>query len=253
MKTFFIAASMLLTMPLLAQTGIATVGLQPNVGTVPGNNASPIGTTSFLQCSQSCTAVPIRIFITDESVQEWSGVVYVTVSIAPSSTQTVSVKYMTKNASAKQPKDYDKVVGTIEFLPGEAFKQIAITIVSDNVPEPQENFFVELFHPVNATIADESGTVTINDVALRNGVSVVMPFSATATPNPSAGDFLISVVGTSDAPIKVEVYDAIGRYVKSYSVVDGASVRIGKELKPGVYTVKVVQGVDAAVLRVVKV
>jgi hypothetical protein len=252
MKLFFAAASLLATLQLVAQTGVATVGVQPDVGTASFNNPATIGTTSFLQCMSSCTAVPSRIFITDESVQEWDGVVYVTVSIAPSSGQTVSVKYMTKNGSAKHPKDYDKAMGTIEFLPGEAFKKVPVTIVTDNIAEPQEEFFVELSHAINGIIADESGTVTINDIALRGGETVNILFSANAIPNPSAGEFLISVAGTSRAMIKVDVYDAIGRYVKGYSLVEGLSVRIGKEFGPGVYTVKVTQGTEVAVLRVVK-
>ena len=253
MKAFFTAACLLIAASVMAQMGVATIAPPAGIGSNNGTGESAdLGTTDFLSCSPSCKVSLPRIYISDETVNEWDGVVYVTVSIAPSSAQTVSVKYMTKNGSAKQPKDYEKVFGVLHFLPGEAFKKIAIPIVSDPVGEPEEEFFVDLSLPINATIEDESGRVTINDVVSRPGESLVVPFAAAATPNPSRSSFLVSVTGEDLSPIQIHVYDAVGRLVKTYTVQLGNYMRIGEDWKPGVYTVKVTRGGEVATLKVVK-
>ncbi len=255
MKAFFIAAMLFFTASARSQIGVAIVAVQSDIGTAPLlANGSGIGVSSFLSCTFSCT-MKSKIFIDDETVDEGSGIVYMTISLAPSSDQTVSVNYLAKNGSAKQPKDYTKTAGTLEFQPGEAFKKIAISIVSDGVAEPQEEFFVELSQPLNAVIEDGSGKVTINDVpgiAYRTAYPLSLPFSAIATPNPSAGQVIISVSAINGSPIHLQVYDAVGRLVKTYMSTEGKYFRIGEDLRAGVYTVKVLQGANAATLKVVK-
>lgn len=255
MKAFLIMALLFITASSRSQTGVATVGTQPDIGITQLAKASTIGLTSFLPCAPSCKISPIQIYIDDETVEESKGVVELTISIAPSSSQTVTVNFLTKNGSAKQPKDYIKTSGTVQFLPGEAFKKITVPIVSDVFSEQEEAFFVELSQPVNAVIDDGTGKVTITDVpgiASRGSEQPIIPFSAAVVPNPSAGHFTVSISTTSFSPVKLQVYDAVGRLVKTYNEMDGKFIRIGEELQAGVYTVKVMQGTKASTLKIIK-
>ena len=51
---------------------------------------------------------------------------------------------------------------------------------------------------------------------------------------------------------KLEVYDAVGRLVKTYTVQLGNYARVGEDWKAGLYTVKVMRGGEVATLKVVK-
>ncbi len=86
------------------------------------------------------------------------------VSLSQASSQTVSVSYATANGTATASSDYVPAAGTLTFLPGEVSQPLAIQTVGDTAVEPNENFFVNLSSPVNATLADSQGVGTlIND------------------------------------------------------------------------------------------
>lgn len=57
--------------------------------------------------------------------------------------------------------DYISASGTVTFQPGDVSEFVTITIIGDNVGEPNETFFVNLTSPVNATITDNQGEGTI--------------------------------------------------------------------------------------------
>jgi hypothetical protein len=59
--------------------------------------------------------------------------------------------------------DYIAVSGTLTFSPGTTTRPINVKICSDTVNEADENFTVTLSNPVNATIAQGTGTATIVD------------------------------------------------------------------------------------------
>ncbi len=79
----------------------------------------------------------------------------------------VTVNYATANGSATTDnKDYLAAAATIEFKPGETQKTIAITVLGDVEPEPNETFQLNLSNPTNATLENQSVTATIlNDDA----------------------------------------------------------------------------------------
>lgn len=60
---------------------------------------------------------------------------------------TVMVDYCCKDGLAKDKEDYQAAEGTLTFLPDEVEKTIEIIIVKDDVPEDNEDFFVELANP----------------------------------------------------------------------------------------------------------
>ncbi len=86
-----------------------------------------------------------------------------TVSLSAASGLPVSVDFTTLDGSAAQPGDYTLTTGTLMIPPMTATAPILVPIVGDTSMEPDETFTVSLSLPLNATIADGSGTGTITD------------------------------------------------------------------------------------------
>uniref|UniRef100_A0A663NAC2 Adhesion G-protein coupled receptor V1 n=1 Tax=Athene cunicularia TaxID=194338 RepID=A0A663NAC2_ATHCN len=60
---------------------------------------------------------------------------------------TVLVEYRTVPLTASSPKDYQAVVGMLEFHPGERYKYITVNITDNSIPELEKTFKVELLNP----------------------------------------------------------------------------------------------------------
>jgi hypothetical protein len=86
----------------------------------------------------------------------------ITVSLDRAATQQVTVGWSTVPGTADE-KDFTSGGGTLTFAPGETSKQVTIGVTGDLVDEPDETFTVHLSSPVNATIDDADGVVTIRD------------------------------------------------------------------------------------------
>ena len=84
-----------------------------------------------------------------------------TVSLAPASSQTVTVDYTTANGTAMEPSDYTAVNGTVTFSPGQTSRTIFVPVNGDTIPEADETFFVNLTNATNAFISDGQGVGTI--------------------------------------------------------------------------------------------
>jgi hypothetical protein len=116
------------------------------------------------------------ISISDATVNEGQsgpGFAVFNVTLSSSSTQTINVNYSTANGTAIASSDYVPATGTLTFTPGQTSQPLAITIVGDTAVEPNENFFVNLSSPVNATLADSQGIGTIlNDDTAPPSVSI---------------------------------------------------------------------------------
>jgi len=57
----------------------------------------------------------------------------------------ISMKYSTKDGTAKSPSDYAHVEGTLEFKHGESSKEIEVEVVNDAQYEKDEHFRIEIF------------------------------------------------------------------------------------------------------------
>ncbi|NXF82786.1 GPR98 protein, partial [Sclerurus mexicanus] len=60
---------------------------------------------------------------------------------------TVLVEYRTVPLTASSPKDYQAVLGMLEFQPGERYKYITVNITDNSIPELEKTFKVELLNP----------------------------------------------------------------------------------------------------------
>jgi outer membrane autotransporter protein len=124
----------------------ATVADAQGVGTIVNDDALP------------------SLSINDTSVTEGNtGAVTatLTVTLSAASGQTVTVNYATANASAVAPTDYLAASGTLTFAPGTTTQTLSVTVNGDTTPEADETFAVNLSGPVNATLADAQGIVTV--------------------------------------------------------------------------------------------
>ena len=61
------------------------------------------------------------------------------------------------------PPDYQTSQGTLEFLPGEQTKEIAVEIIDDIYREDKESFFVDLYKPINGNLDRDRAVGTIID------------------------------------------------------------------------------------------
>jgi len=104
-----------------------------------------------------------------------------TVILSTASGQVVTVGFATANGTATAGSDYVATTGTLTFPVGTTRRTVSVPINGDTTVEPNEDFFVNLQNPVNATIADGQGhgtilnddgiTIAINDVTVSEGDS----------------------------------------------------------------------------------
>ncbi len=103
--------------------------------------------------------------VSDVIVSEKTGSVVTavfTVSLSGPSSLPVKVNYATANDTALAS-DYLSKRGTLLFSPGQVSKTLSISIIGDTRDELDEDFFMNLSAPFNATISDNQGQCMIAD------------------------------------------------------------------------------------------
>ena len=79
----------------------------------------------------------------------------------------VEVSYSTAdNTATAGGNDYVPLTGRIRFEPGETTKEIVIQVAGDGDVEADEQFFIDLSAPAQATIGDARGVGTIKNTDL---------------------------------------------------------------------------------------
>ena len=87
-----------------------------------------------------------------------------TVTLSAASGQTVTVNYATSDGTASAGTDYTAIASTLlTFNPGETTKTFNVVVAGDADVEADETFTVTLATPTNATLADGTGTGTIQN------------------------------------------------------------------------------------------
>lgn len=66
-------------------------------------------------------------------------------------TQWLSVDYSTRNGTATAGQDYVAVNGKLVLYPNENQAAIAVEIIGDTMPEPDENFYLDVTNPVGGS------------------------------------------------------------------------------------------------------
>jgi Calx-beta domain/FG-GAP-like repeat len=129
-----------------------------------------------------------------------------TVTLSAASDAPLTVGYYTSNddtpnGAATAGSDYQAVSGTLTFAPGETEKTITVVVNGDRLVEPNEYFYVNLSvaptTPVldsqgMGTILDDEPSVSITDVARKEGQSGTTLFV-----------FTVTLSAASDVPVTI--------------------------------------------------
>ncbi len=184
---------------------------------------------------------PPRLYISDVAIIEGdSGTTNAnfTVNLFDGPDTAVSVSFATANGTALAGSDYNALNGTLTFNPGESAKTVSVSVKGDTLDESDENFFVNLSAPTNATIADTQGrciivdndrapSVAINDVTITEGNSGTKDTTFTITLSAVSGQTVtvnaIPSNGSARSPFDyvaggTRLIFAPGETVKTFSV-----------------------------------
>ncbi|HYR75689.1 MAG TPA: Calx-beta domain-containing protein [Pyrinomonadaceae bacterium] len=134
-----------------------------------------------------------------------------TVSKTGTTALTATVHFSTADGTAMvSDGDYQANSGTLTFAPGDTTQTITVLVNGDTHVEPDENFFVNLDTPTNATISDSQGVGTIQNDDTSGTYLWVGPVVNTLWSNPlnwsptrlipTVGDILIFDGGTTPSP-----------------------------------------------------
>jgi hypothetical protein len=98
---------------------------------------------------------------------------------------------------ATWPEDYEPILGTLTFLPGETSKSIALTIKGDTLDEPDETALTAFSGATNAAIGGfgVAGVTIVDD----DGAPIIQPGFATPTTEGNTGTKMIQVPLTLSA------------------------------------------------------
>jgi hypothetical protein len=157
---------------------------------------------------------PPRISISDVSKAEGNSstsLFTLTLTLSSPSTQDVSVDFITADGSGRvSDNDYYTRARTKTFLPGQTTKTVNVIVAGDKKFEPDEDFFVNLSDPVNATIADDQGKATIQSDDSQPQISI----SDVSKPEGNSGTSLftlsLSLSNPSYQPVSVDFRTADG-------------------------------------------
>jgi hypothetical protein len=129
------------------------------------SNASACGAVDNEQQCAAITVTPPSFSIDDVTLAEGNtGTTAFTFTITKTGGGAASVDYATVNGSATAPSDFTAIpTTTLNFLSGDASKQITVQVNGDTQVEPNETFTVHLSNPINATIGDADGLGTITN------------------------------------------------------------------------------------------
>jgi len=103
-----------------------------------------------------------------------------TVTLTPASTFPVTISYATADDTAIAGSDYQATSGSLTFAAGQTTKTVSVLVTGEVTTEPNEDFFVNLFNPGNASVSDAQGqgnitnddanpSITINDPSVVEG------------------------------------------------------------------------------------
>ena len=131
---------------------------------------------------------------------EEGGEAVFTVTLAGTTSLTVSVRYSTLEGTAQAETDYGTSTGSLTFAPGERSRTVSVALRDDVADEPEETFYLQLRSPVNATVVTDTGTGTIRDNDAEPSLSV----TGGSGEEGRTATFKVALSGATDRDIAVE-------------------------------------------------
>jgi subtilisin-like proprotein convertase family protein len=165
------------------------------------------------------TGTPRTLSIADASKAEGdSGAsnADVTVTLSPTSGETVTVHYATSDGTAAQPGDYTATSGSLTFAPGQSTNTISVPVKGDILDENDETVNLDLSAPVAATIGDGHADLTITDDDPPPTISIADASKAEGNSGTSNADFAVTLSAASEKTVTV-----------SYATGDGTATQPG--------------------------
>jgi hypothetical protein len=135
----------------------ATLGDDQGAGTIANDDGLPAITINNVSVAEGNSGTTNATF---------------TVSLSNTSSQTVTVNYLSAGNTATPGTDFSATGGTATIAPGLLSTTINIPINSDTTFEPAETFFVNLSGATNATISDNQGVATITNDDAQPAISI---------------------------------------------------------------------------------
>ena len=143
-------------------TGVMLLGLQLDAPDNPGDlelaDMNGDGLLDIIVAESGSGTV--EVFLND-SIDPVD--VMFTVSLFGEFETDVTVDFASTDGTALMDEDYLGNFGTLTFTPGTTSQQVTVTILSDLIQEPAEDFTINLTNATNAVIADGIGIGTIGD------------------------------------------------------------------------------------------
>jgi hypothetical protein len=165
--------------------------------------------------------------IADQTITEGNAgtaVATFTVTLSAASGQTVSVAYATSNATAVAPGDYTAANGTLSFAAGVTTQTFTVSVIGDAIDEANETFTVTLSAPVNATLADATGTGSITDDDGAPQLSIADITVTEGNAGSSLATFTVTLLPSSGQAVTVNwaTADGTARAGLDYTAASGA-------------------------------
>ena len=187
--------------------------------TISGASDLPVTPTSVSIIDDDESAPP-ALSVADASVAEGAAELAFVVDLDAPSSEEVTVRYGSADATAEAGSDYEPVSGTLAFAPGEVSKTVRVVVLDDELDEPDETLTLGLSHPRNATLARASASGTILD---DDDPPVLSIAGASGMEGDGQLDFVISLSAPSIAEVTVRyaTRDGTAAAGSDYRPVDG--------------------------------
>ncbi|MBS1795441.1 MAG: carboxypeptidase regulatory-like domain-containing protein [Acidobacteria bacterium] len=196
-----------------ASIGVTTIALTAGQ-IVTATATDPNGNSSeFSQC-RTVTPAPgnLTFSAASYSANEGASTRTIVVSRTGGSFGPITVDYATSNGTAAAPADYAANSGTLTFLNGETLKTFDVSIVNDNLDEPDETVNLTLSNPSTGVFLTPNATsvLTIQD----NDTPPTVSISDVAQPEQNVGTtqflFNVTLSAPSGLPVTVDYATADG-------------------------------------------
>jgi hypothetical protein len=199
--------------------------------------------------------------VSDATVNENDGSATIEICLSNTYNKPVSVFWHTNNGTAKAGHDYSSRSGLVIIPAGQSCATVRVPIGNDHVAEATEFFNVQLKWPFNATIADGTGEVTINDndglITKQGGKTLDNNTPISAYPNPFSSSVTVSVMSAKSETATLSLVDMQGRELrrKLVPLVVGNNVIMMDDLgkiAAGTYLMRINAASNQSVIKVIK-
>jgi hypothetical protein len=166
---------------------------------------------------------PPNFSVGDVTVNESAGTASIKITKTDANGSSAQISYVTQDGTAIAPGDYSARSGSLTFTDATMSQTVTVPIIQDIEHEDNEHFYLTIKAVSNASIVDNTGTVTIVD---DDAAASPPSFSVTdVTVNESAGTVTVHITKTnangSSSSLSYTTADGTARAVGDYTATSG--------------------------------